>query len=284
MTENKVKDKPNLYAYQDYRSYLNDAFAYLKATSSAFSFRFFSRASGIPSPGFIKLVLDGKRSIAADNVLKFAKGLKLNREESEYFESLVYFNQVEDAEQKKHYFDRMIRIRRHKNVRLLEADQFEYWSNWYCPAIREMILLPHFKEDPSWIADNLIPKITPAQARRTLELLERLSLVERGPEGRLVLRDASISSGAEVFSLAVTNYHKQMVGAALESIEGVRGKERDVSSVTIAVDPAQMDALKKEVGEFRRRLLALTADPGQRSERVYQLNVQLFPLTSKPRK
>ena len=273
--------KPNIFEYQDSRSYLNDIFAYLKQTQSAFSYRFFSKQSGIPSAGFIKLVLDGKRNIASDSMIKFSKGLKHTKEESEFFESLVLFTQADKNDQKSRYFEKMVKIQRQKNVRILEADQFEYWSNWYCPALRELIGLEHFKEDPSWIAETMIPRITPAQARRALELLQRLNLVERDEQGRLRAKDGAVSSGAEVVSLAVSSYHKQMIQSAMDAIEEIRGKERDISSVTMTMNDENMQMVKEEIKQFRRRLLALAEDKAHEHNRVYQLNVQLFPLTKK---
>jgi len=52
-----------VYAYLDYRAFLRDYYAERKAASRAFSYRAFSKRAGVSAPNYLKLVIDGKRSL-----------------------------------------------------------------------------------------------------------------------------------------------------------------------------------------------------------------------------
>ena len=89
--------------------------------------------------------------------------------------------------------------------------------------------------------------------------------------------DASLTTGHEVNSLAIVNYHHQMIERGAESIERIPREYRDISALTMCVRPEQVAELKRRVHAFRETLMALT-DPIEDPTTVYQLNIQLFPL------
>jgi uncharacterized protein (TIGR02147 family) len=105
-----------------------------------------------------------------------------------------------------------------------------------------------------------------------------LGLLMRDEEGYLAHGDAAITTGHEVHSLAIGNYHRQMLDRAGESIELVQRELRDISALTVVVSDATVAELKERIHTFCERLLELSMrDPNP--ENVYQLCIQLFPLT-----
>lgn len=270
--------KPDIFAYLDYREYLADYYTAAKANSRAFSYRWFSRRAGFSSPNFLKLVIDGQRNLGTDSVDRFADALGLDASASEFFGNLVAFNQAETADEKNEAFERVAASRRFRRARRLDRAFFDYLSNWYYPAIREMVARTDFREDASWIARQLVPRITAAQARKALELLLELGLLERDTEGRLTRGEASLTTGHEVRSLAIANYHRQMLERASDSIDLVDRDRRDISALTVCVQPERVAELKARIQAFREVLLDL-CDRDDSPTVVYQLNLQLFPLT-----
>jgi uncharacterized protein (TIGR02147 family) len=271
--------KPNLFAYDDYRKYLVDVFAFLKETKRGFSFRFFSREAGFASPNFLQLVMKGKRNLTSESVPKFARALKLGKAEAEFFDALVFFNQADTSEEKTRFYTRMTRSRRYREVHQLEKDQFRYFSRWFYAAVRELLLLPDFREEPDWIARKLYPSITAREAQEALELLLELRLAERDAGGGLRQVERTVSSGAEVRSLAVKNFHKEMLKNAALTLDRVPPAERDVSGAMMAIPEARVGELKEAVARFRKEILAMAASFGEPADRLYQLNLQLFPLS-----
>ena len=88
-----------------------------------------------------------------------------------------------------------------------------------------------------------------------------------------------VSTGSEVEALAVRDLHAQMAQRGCEAIECIDKDERDVSGITMGISRATFERLRGEVKAFRERMMTIAAgDPSV--ERVYRLNLQLFPLSA----
>jgi len=268
----------DLFNYLDYRKYLRDAFTNLKETRPAFSHRLFTRMAGFSSSNYMMLVMQGKRNLSGEGIQKVAKALKFKKGETEFFENLIRFNQATSDTEKNFYYTRISNNRRYAEARPLEKGQFEYYSKWYIPAIREMVLLKNFREDPQWIASKLKPQIAPREAESALKLLLDLNLLVRDETGKLVQKDGHITSGDEVRSLAVTNFQREMIERAAASIEATPADRREIGSITFAVSKEKLSEAKKLIREFRSKLSGFLAEDSD-ADAVYQFNVQLFNLS-----
>jgi uncharacterized protein (TIGR02147 family) len=280
VAENTIR-RPSPHGFDDYRAYLRSMIAYLKATKPQFSYRYFSRVAGFSSPNFLKLVAEGQRNLSPKSIAKFAKGLGLDQEEQETFETLVLLGQAQsDAERNRYY----LRLRRQASsaasIRLEEA-QYRVYSLWYALPIREMLLLPDFEEDPNWIGRRLRPPVRGTDVKQALSLLMEVGLVVRDEQGRLRPADTNISTGPRVRSLAVRNYHRSMLDLASKSLDGVPLELRDITSLTVGLDAAQYQEVRSRIAKFRKELLEMVGEPKANGEKreVYQIGFQLFPIT-----
>ena len=169
----------NIFTYLSFRAFLKDAFEYLKANRRGFSHRSFAKTAGFSSSNYIMLVIQGKRNLSSDGIQKIAKALKLKKGETEFFENLVRFDQATSDTEKNFYYSKIAANKKYAEARTLEKGEYEYYSKWYVPAIREMVLLKNFKEDPEWIASTLTPQITPKEAEAALKLLFDLNMISK---------------------------------------------------------------------------------------------------------
>lgn len=184
---------PNVYTYSDYRRFLADHYTYSKAEHS-FSFRAFSQRAGIPSSNYLKLVIDGEGNLSAAMAARFAKGCGLTGDEAEFFCELVAYCQATNVAERDRNYERLHRFRPFRAVHRLAKEQAAYHSQWYVPAIRELVRRRDFQDDAAWIALQLEPKISPAQAEKALATLLELGLLRRQPAkdgGRLSRRVSS---------------------------------------------------------------------------------------------
>lgn len=273
---------PDIFKYLDYRRYLKDYYrAKKEQKGSTFSYRAFSKQAGFSAPNFLQLVMEGKRNLSDDGTLRFTKGLKLNREEARFFKHLVHFNQAKTDQERNRWYRQLSTSKRYREIREIEKAQFEYFSRWYYAAIRELVLLPDFKEDHEWMAKTLHPNITVKEAKDAIDLLLRLGFLKRNRSGKLIQAERNISTAREVHSLAVANFHRQMMKRAAESIERTRYDKRDISALTIAVSQEKFQEAKRRIQEFRRELNVLLSEDGE-ADAVYQINFQIFNLTGAP--
>lgn len=289
MLENTV-ERPAPESFDDYRAYLRAMITYLKSTRPQFSYRYFSRMAGFSSPNFLKLVAEGKRNMSTRSIAKFARGLGLDAQESEAFETLVQLGQAQSDEERNRHYQRLRRhARRHTSAARLEEAQYRVYSLWYTLPIRELLLHPDFEEDPAWIGKRLSPEVKPTEVRRALELLEEVGLAVRDEQGRLRPANTKISTGPRVRSLAVRNFHRSMLDLASRALDGAPKDQRDVTALTLTLTPKQFELVRARIAQFRRELLDiidedLRAEPelGERRE-VYQVGFQVFPLTDHTR-
>jgi len=272
-----------VFEYDNYRAYLRDLYGFYKKTKPHFSYRYFSQKAGFRSPNFLKLVIEGKRNLSPESIERFTTALKLNKKETEFFRILVHLNQARTIGEKKLYAEKLIQFRSFRYIHPLRQDQYRYYAEWYNIPIRELTILPEFFEDPVWIARSLLPPIAPQQAQKALDLLLQLGLLERDESGRLVQADAFISTGDEVTSASVANYHREMIQKGSEALDRFPGQDRDISSVTMALSERSFQEIKSLIQRFRKELLAI-ADQDRHPEGVYQVNFQLFPLAKRAKK
>lgn len=282
-TPGNTPPRPAPEAFDDYRAYLRAMILFLKATRPQFSYRYFSRLAGFSSPNFLKLVAEGKRNISPRSISKFARGLGLDPREQETFEILVLLGQAQtDAERNRHYQRLRRRMRQASSAARLEEAQYRVYSLWYALPIRELLLHPDFVEDPAWIARRLMPQVRPAEVKTALELLEEVGLVTR-KEGRLVPSSAKISTGPQVRSLAVRNFHRAMLELAGAALDGVPVEERDITSLTVSLTPGQFEQVRTKIEQFREELFELieedASSEGDGKRDVFQIGFQVFPLT-----
>jgi uncharacterized protein (TIGR02147 family) len=269
----------NIFDYTDYRLYLRTYFDERKKQNASFSHRWLAQRLELATSNFIMLVMQGKRNITSRLCFKLSEVLKHSKKEADYFENMVGFNQSKTSKEKDHYFSRIMALRKNLKVDKIAEWQYEYYSGWYHPVIRELAASPIYSGDPALLAKMLLPSITPQQARQSIALLEKLGMIERRGK-QYVQTSPLLSTGPEVNSLAVTNFHRNMGRLAIEALDRIPREERNISSSTIFITQRTFETIRQKIEDFRKELLGL-ADAAQQGERVFQLNFQLFPV-SKP--
>ena len=279
LSQVRMESLPNLFQYLDYRRYLADWFSWKKTKNPRFSHRAFMRKAGISSPSLLLSVMEGKRNLTSVTALAFCKALGLNGEEQNFFLALIELAQAESLEERNRAWENVRAVRRFREARVLEGAAVEYLSCWYYPAIRELAACEGFSSNPEWIAATLFPKITVAQAQQALDVLQTLGLLK--VEGdHLIPAEASVITPHEVAGMAAMNYHLGMIARASDALTQSHHTRRHYCAVTVAIPEALLPKLKQELDRFQERLLDLCDSAESPRQRVYQLNMQLFPLSS----
>jgi uncharacterized protein (TIGR02147 family) len=233
--------------------------------------------AGVRSSGFFANVLCGKRNLTPSVAIRFASALKLKKNEADYFQNLVGYCQAHTVDERTYFCEKMIACA-DVAIRKLEQDRFEFYGRWYYSAIRELLFFHDFGGDYEALGKMLTPSIPAADARRAIELLERLKLIHRGPDGRYRQSEPLLTSGTEFRSLYIANFQRETMRLAAEALDRFPATVRDSSTLTMTLSRESFKIAKRELGEFRKRLLAL-AEKDANVDRVYQFNFQLFPLS-----
>lgn len=274
-----MREKPLIFEYTDYRDFLRDLYRHCKSLSpQSFSYRSFALRTQMSSPNYLKRVIDKERHLSVQTLHRFAKAFQLKNNEVHFFELLVHYTKAKTAAQKEFYFTRMRQFKKFRLHQNLLSDQYDYFSRWYIPAIREMVLLKNFKEDARSIAKRFDPPLQEKEVSEAIELLLRLGLLIRDRSGRLALQEPNLSTGAEISSASIWRYHREMLGQAIRALEQP-AKERNIACMTLSVSQKQYERLKEKIQGFFAEIGNWIDEEKEPRELVCQLNIQQFKLT-----
>lgn len=267
-----------IFEYIDYRNYLADYYQQKKDTTQYFSYRYFAQKIGINSPSFLKSVIDGKRNLTASMAERFSRALELNAKERSYFTNLVSFNQAKTLTEKQRCYDIMRSMSEQLKESVLEEDQFNFFSNWYIPVIRELVCVKDFKENYEALGASLEPPIAESRAKASVELLLRLRLIEKTKSGTYKQTSAAVIANESVTSAAVRTFTQTMLDHSKNCLDTVSKDNRHISGITMGLSRQTYEIITKEIEAFKERL-KIIVNHDTNVDRVYQINVSLFPLS-----
>jgi uncharacterized protein (TIGR02147 family) len=272
----------NIHNYFDYREYLQAEYLLRKRRDKGFSHRLFSREAGISSPNYLLRVLKGERSLGNGYIGKFCKALGLTRGESQYFKTLVQFNTEKEINKKESLLRTLLSLRYRRGILRMDDKKLQFFGKWYYPVIRELAVILDCKSDFNLLARECVPRITAQQAENALSYLLKTGFLKQNADGAYVRTEPVISSGDEVRSTVLRNYHRQTLAQSMDALDTIDTENRDISSVTLSVSQKTYAVIKKEIQDFRKRLLALAREDAN-PEMVCLTGFQLIP-RSKMRK
>jgi uncharacterized protein (TIGR02147 family) len=229
----------------------------------------------------LKDIMAGRRRLSPAVMQKYAAAMKLTPKETEYFGAVVQFVNSKSNDEKNRHFTRMLRLHGNSTIKFIDKEQYEFYRCWYHSALREMVTLPDFREDYDWIAKRCAPRITAAQAKKSVEVMLQLGILRRNARGKLEVADTVISSEYEIKSFVLRNFHTEMLELAKGALERFEPHEREISSLTLGVSNKCYERIKERIRTFKQELLTMVVDDTSDSETVCQCNFQLFPLTEK---
>jgi uncharacterized protein (TIGR02147 family) len=264
--------------YTDYRKFLQDFYEEKKKQLPCFSYRYFCNKAGISSPALYREVVEGKRNLTDKTIPLFIKGMNLTENDGRFFSSLVHFNQSENSIDKKYYLDQMNVLSRKISQQVIPMDQYEYYSKWYYPVLRELACLIDWKEDYRILAQSVVPSIKKSDAKEGIEFLLEKGFLKKMTKGKYIQTEPAITSGSEVASLGVRTFNETMARRGLSAINEFSKDIRDIRTVTIGVSDDSYNMIKDEIKEFISRVIRIV-DNDKKSDKVYNLGVQLFPLS-----
>lgn len=289
---NSSSTLPDLSDYMDYRLFLADFYhakkVQTKTSIRPYSYAIFSAAADIKSPNYLKMIIEGKRNLSPDMIMKFAKACGLNKAQGEEFKLLILFNQCEDPADRNYALKKLSEYRVEQKLKLGELDRkvFEKVPNWIGWIIFAMVDQAGVAFQPSQLRELLRGKASESEITLALEgLLKSGELVKNEVTGEIV-KGAAREVPEEIPTALVRKLQMQLMYLGLESLYQDAATEREFGSLTLAMTAQEFEDLKFKLRQFRKTLhkdnsIARMASKG---DRVYQLNLQLFPVSNTSKK
>ena len=234
---------------------LSKEYVKARAKNPAYSLRAYSKKIGIPTSALSE-ILNGKRAVTAKMGKRILDGLGLNP-----IESKTLLGQLNDQSNERGHLD---------------LELFKVISEWHYFAILSLAEINDFSIEPVWISKRL--NIQKREAKKAVETLLNLEMLERDEKtGRYRATGIQYKTPTDVANISLKNHTLQTLELANNSLLNDPVEVRDFSTVTMAIDPNNLDEAKKMIKDFRRRL-SKKLETGNKKE-VYKLAIQLFPLS-----
>jgi uncharacterized protein (TIGR02147 family) len=276
----------NIFEYLDYRVFLQEHIAGRKKENRHYSVRSVALRLGC-NAGFFNRVLKGSRNLSPQYILKLADLLRFNAKQKQYFELLVHFNQSKKQVEKDHYF-RQLDLFRSSRVKQTAAAQYALYSEWFFTVLRELInIIPcrdTSEETCRLLARYVDPRITVDQVRQALATLGELGLLAKKQDGTFSVKERFITSGTDIPQVVVNRVLMQFMELAHFSLDRFSRQERSLSTLTFSVSEKGFGKIREKLDQYRREILAIVNDDRETIDRVYHLNLHLFPVSRTYRK
>lgn len=280
-SQNQILQK--IYEYDDYRRFLGDFFLEQKRISEIFSNRYFAQKAGFKSSSYLLSVIKGRFNLTYSTLQKTISAMGIDGAAAQFFENLVFYNQSREFEEREKYHQKLEEIRKRTNFYKLDKRQYEYIKAWYFLVIREVATLYDWKDDYKKLARMLRPPISTEDARAAVEILLEIGLLKKDENGRYHQNSASLNlEGVPAFLL--TNLKKELIMRGADAVQIIDKSERFAAFSTLTMSKECYDFAREVLEDARRKIIGRAlndTDP----EKVYEMNVLLFPVShSMPKK
>ncbi len=284
------KPGPVLAEYTDFRLYLKDVYDHRRATEStglrSYSYSTFSAAADIKSPNYLKLIIEGRRNLSEDMITRFAKALRLNKPEADEFRALVRYGQCTEPLERNHFLRELADLRARRafdagQINQRSWDKVPGWIGWVIYAMAEQ---SNVAFDADKIQKLFRAKASPDEIRESLKkLLESGELTKHPETGEIVKNRDLVDSPQDLPVALIRKLQSELIYLGIESLFRDSPKDREFGAMTVAMTEEEFQAVRFEIRQLRKRLQKdiMVKRASTKGDRVYQLNIQLFPVTEK---
>lgn len=249
---------------QAFRLTLQQELASRCAKNPNYSLRSFAKFLAI-SPAALSALLNGKRPVTVKMRNRIGFKLGYSVEQLAQFQAKAHGNSKKSAEPAAPF-------------QQVSLDVFSIISEPYHYALLELLKTHDFQPEPRWLAKRL--GLTASEINFAVERLERVGLLAREESGQLIDTSSGFTTDIRdgLTSQAQRRFQTRSLEKAIQAVETQPVELRDNTSVTMAINRADLPKAKAMIKDFRRRLCQeLEANPTL--DEVYQLTVSFVSLT-----
>lgn len=271
--------KPDIYSYHDYRQFIKDSVEYEKTVNSRFSLRTLAGEVKV-APGFLPMVLSGERGVSSEVLERIGVALKLLKEERRFLQNLRTVVESTSQALRLEALEELQKNRAYSQKNPRELEMYEYLTQWFYVAIREMVNLEGFELDAKWIRSRLRVKVPLADVEKALAFLIQKGFIEELPGKKAKVAQKKLECAGSIFRLVFSQFHREMLSMATEALDSVKVEERSVTGLTFPIPLERYGEVYKILDETLDKIDALSGE-SKGNDSVYHVGITLFPLTVK---
>jgi uncharacterized protein (TIGR02147 family) len=269
--------EPDLFTYDNYRIFIRDYLDFQKSHKYGASLRSFSKKAGFSSHSFLTHLIKGERNLSAESIEKMIPALGLSGRQASYFRTLVLYNQSLTAKEKQSYLQELKVFRGDTLFYKVQQAQFDYYSHWYMPVLRELACTKSWNGNYSVLASMLSPAISESEARQGVLTLVSIGLLRKKAGDKFTLQDNVITAEG-IPGVIFRSARSEFMLRAIEASETLPKEERHTSYAVIGTTEAKFNDICETLDSVRKKILQ-SLDESDPVECVYCINLQAFPVS-----
>ncbi len=279
---------PRLNLFTDYRHYLREFYEFrrnqTRSSLRPYSYANFAAAADIKSPNYLKLIIEGKRNLSPEMILKFSKAMGHAKEQTEEFRLLVEFNQSTDPAERNLKLKELSDFRMRAQIQsgAIDANMISKVPNWATWVIYALL----DQEGASFKIDDLKKTLRGKASKEEIEtaikaLIHSGEIIVDDITGQLRKSRSQSEAMDDIPVSLIRKIQSQLMFLGLESLFHDGPTEREFGTLTLSLTKNEFEELKFKLRQLRKQTHKDTATKrmSSKGERVYQMNLQLFPVT-----
>ncbi len=270
--------RPHVVKYENYRSFLKDFYLFKKSLRDSFSYRLFAMKSGLKSPNYLQLVIQGKRNLSVAAAKGVTKALDLSGPEKQYFLCMVELANAESDEDRQRATRAKLKTKAQFMTKALPEIHKDILSSPFHLLIRELVCLEDFQADGEWISKKLRRIVSPDQARDSLELLNKGQYI-RYENSHWIMTEPSFDLGHEFGEALVLKAHIDTLKMWTQLLEGISKDSRELGLLNIPINSKKIPEFKQRIRDFQDEIIGWLEDEKD-PDSLVQLGSYLIPLTT----
>ncbi len=260
---------------------LQKALLRVSRRNKSYSLRSLARAVDI-SPSFLSAVFKGKKRLPKSRFEAVTRSLGMDEASKKSLRKAMLLETIGSSPNSVPFFEDVLSP---SNLAIAEREEgtipeFTVFDSWYHMAILDLVTCVNFNPDPKDIGSRL--GIETREAERAFKMLADRGLIEF-KNGIWLKVNEKLRFPTTKSYPAIRAYHKTMITKALQTLIGqtdtVSFERRLITAVSFAANPESLKKGRERLMELIYEIADIMTE-GDCTE-IYQLNAQLFPLTSK---
>lgn len=272
----------SIFEYTNHLECLKDIYlSAKKSRGSQVSHATISQKLGYTSRGAWGHILNGVVKLKPEQVKIISGIFNLHEQEFKYFDLLVKHNQANRED--RHKFKRLLSKFKKENKRFIDDEKHHFYEEWLNTVVRNLCSCDDFKKsDYAKINSHLIQFRFPEEKiKKTIKYLLSHNYIYEDANGFLKATDRFVVNNTQKGVETLNKFHTEMINFGKKSITQIPKKERQISSLNASVSKKGYDLILDSLSECRSKIRSIVEDEAD-CEKVYQINLQVFPMTKPP--
>lgn len=276
LDKNKI-EAPTLKNYLSVTVYLQDLYTYRKNENSGFSYESWSSELGFKSRSFLKMIIDGQRTITVSSMEAICKSMSFSKAEAAYFSLLVHYGQARDQDEKAFYLDKIFEHQGQSREMIEVRHYNEFLSSKDLPKLLVLLSFKDIRKTAEGLSSFL--RVSAEQVTLDLKKLEELNLASQDPiSGEWQSTKKSFKVPKNLGCGALENYHNQSLVEAIAA-QKLASNLRRFRSILLPLAEADFEKILLDIESLVTKSVAKYDSENLAQKRLYKMNINLYPIT-----